>query len=333
MLAEVASAKEAWDLARTAEAARQYAMLRNLGHESINYATGIKAKAMILLADLVDEGQTSGAIASVGRPAKSSPAEENSPQTLVELGLGENANQAAKAVHEARRLRESLGTQDIDALVQEANERGEDLGIRGLRRMAADKKPHTSQDPIPLPVGKYHCITMDPPWDMRKLQLDKFPDQGQNLDYPTMPSFCRDGKCLREDCKTVQCVVGRVLESAAADDCHLYVWTTQRFLPDGLQLVKSWGFHYQCCLVWVKKGGMTPFSWQYNVEPVIFAHRGSLKLQRMGMKLSFEGDQQGHSIKPDEFYHRVVEASPEPRLELFARKPRPGFQVWGNEAK
>ncbi len=36
--------------------------MRSLGHEAINYATGIKAKAMILLADFVDTGQADGTI-------------------------------------------------------------------------------------------------------------------------------------------------------------------------------------------------------------------------------------------------------------------------------
>jgi N6-adenosine-specific RNA methylase IME4 len=339
MLAEVATAKDAWELARTAEAARQYALLRNLGAESINFATAIKAKAMVLLADLVDEGQKAGTITAAGRPKKSSEEEEKAPQSLVELGIGNNANQAAKAVFEARRLRDSLGGQDIDSLVKEANSRGEDLGVRGLRRMAADLRvPEPVREPVQLPVGRYQTICLDPPWDMRRLTLDKFPDQGHALDYPTLPSFCREGKCLREDCKSVQCVVGRVLDKSADDNCHLYCWTTQRFLPDALALVKSWNFHYQCCLYWLKKGsqggdiGMTPFSWKFNVEPIIFAHRGNLKLNRMGMTLSFEGLAQGHSVKPQEFYDRVMEASPEPRLELFARKPREHFTVWGNES-
>ncbi len=333
MLAEVSSAKDAWDLSRTAEAARQYAQLRNLGHESINYATGIKAKAMVMLADLVDAGQETGTIASVGRPSvKDSVEEEIKPSSLVDLGIGDNANQAAKAVHEARRLRESLGGQDIDALIREANDHGEDLGLRGLRRLAADKRiPEAVSKPIPLPTGKFSCVTMDPPWPMKKMPLDKFPDQGKELDYPTMPVFCKEGKCLREDCGTIQCLIGRILDSSADDNCHLYVWVTHRFLPDGIQLVKSWGFHYQCLMTWVKPGGMTPFSWMYNTEHVIFAHRGNLEVQRKGMKLSFEASNRGHSVKPEVFYERVMEASPEPRLEIFAREPRSGFTVWGNQ--
>lgn len=67
-LAEVCTASEAWELSRTAEAARRYAQLRGLGTEAVNYATAVKAKALILLADFVDAGQDDGSIATVGRP-------------------------------------------------------------------------------------------------------------------------------------------------------------------------------------------------------------------------------------------------------------------------
>ena len=38
-----------------------------------------------------------------------------------------------------------------------------------------------------------------------------------------------------------------------------------------------------------------------------------------------------HSEKPDEVYRRIERLYPAPRLELFARKPREGWTVWGDE--
>jgi N6-adenosine-specific RNA methylase IME4 len=54
-------------------------------------------------------------------------------------------------------------------------------------------------------------------------------------------------------------------------------------------------------------------------------------LQRLGMRLSFEAPVRGHSVKPDVFYERVLEATPGPRVEMFARRNRDGFTAWGNE--
>ena len=38
-----------------------------------------------------------------------------------------------------------------------------------------------------------------------------------------------------------------------------------------------------------------------------------------------------HSVKPDFFYDLIEKESPGPYVELFARKPREGWDRWGNE--
>lgn len=188
-----------------------------------------------------------------------------------------------------------------------------------LRQAAARQhKPEPAITP-PLPAGKYRCIVMDPPWPMQKIERETVPDQGVELDYPVMSL---------EDIAALD-VPGLADEAG----CHLYLWTTHKFLPDALALVAGWGFRYQCLLTWTKPSGFTPFSWMYNTEHVVFARRGNLPLLQMGLKLGMEAPTTRHSAKPDVFYERVVAASPGPRLEMFARGERDGFDVWGNEAE
>ena len=124
----------------------------------------------------------------------------------------------------------------------------------------------------------------------------------------------------------------QIEELAAEGGCHIYLWTTHRFLPDALHMMKTWGFRYECVLTWIKKTSMTPFSWMYNSEMALFGRRGDLPLIQMGQKLSFEAPTTGHSRKPDIFYERVRNASCGPRLNLFAREKRDGFVAWGSEA-
>ena len=38
-----------------------------------------------------------------------------------------------------------------------------------------------------------------------------------------------------------------------------------------------------------------------------------------------------HSSKPAEAFAAIEQVSPGPRLEMFAREPRAGWDVWGNE--
>jgi N6-adenosine-specific RNA methylase IME4 len=79
----------------------------------------------------------------------------------------------------------------------------------------------------------------------------------------------------------------------------------------------------------VKPSGFTPFSWQYSTELCLFARRGGLALERMGLRLDLSAPQGTHSTKPVAFYDLVAAASPEPRLEMFARTNRDGFVPWG----
>ena len=168
------------------------------------------------------------------------------------------------------------------------------------------------------PEGTYRCLVIDPPWPVEKILREERPNQDA-FDYPTMPL------------EAIRCLpVGELADSAG---CHVYLWTTQKHLRDAFALFEAWGVSYQCLMTWVKPTGMTPYSWMYNTEHVLFGRVGNLPLERMGLKLSFEAPAIRHSQKPGVFYERVLAASPGPRLELFARSPRAGFDAWGNEVR
>jgi N6-adenosine-specific RNA methylase IME4 len=165
-----------------------------------------------------------------------------------------------------------------------------------------------------VPDGEYQCIVIDPPWPMEKIERDVRPNQAAPLDYRPMS--------IDEL---------RALALPAAVDCHLYLWTTHKFLPSALELAEAWGFNYQCLLTWVKNVGFTPFSFMYSTELVVFARRGSLDLVVKGRRLDFTAKVREHSRKPDEFYDLVRDVSPGPRIDMFSREARDGFDQWGNE--
>lgn len=170
---------------------------------------------------------------------------------------------------------------------------------------------------VELPTGKYSCLVVDPPWPMQKIERDVRPNQVE-FDYPTM---------TEDELRAFP------LPDVAGDDCHLYLWATQKYLPMALRLAEHWGFKYQCLLTWRKNIGFTPFSWMYSTEHVLFCTRGSLPLLRLGVRLDFEAKVREHSRKPDEFYDIVREVSPGPRLDVFSREKREGFDQYGNEVE
>ena len=67
-----------------------------------------------------------------------------------------------------------------------------------------------------------------------------------------------------------------------------------------------------------------------STEQVLFAVKGSQPLKRHDVGTHFtapRGDV--HSAKPDEFYQLVESCSHKPFIDVFGRKTREGWAVWG----
>src|ERR1700756_4943259 len=96
-----------------------------------------------------------------------------------------------------------------------------------------------------MPNGRFGTIVIDPPWDMKKIEREVRPNHVE-FDYPTMT----------ED-QLIE--FGTMIESMALDDCHLFMWTTQKFLPISFGLIQEWRFKYIFTMVWHKPGGLQPF--------------------------------------------------------------------------
>jgi len=231
----------------------------------------------------------------------------------VGIGSGEQLRKAKK-VWDAAQSGDEEAQKQVDLLDAEQT-----TIHAAYQRVVQKQEREQTQENVLLPVeadGNYRTIVIDPPWPVQKITREVRPNQ-DILDYRTMT--------VDEIAKLP------VADLANAEGCHVYLWVTQKHLPDGLKLFEQWGVKYQCVLTWVKPTGVTPFSWMYNTELVLFGRIGSLKLERFGLKLSIEAPVTKHSEKPEAFYERVLQASPGPRLDMFARRERDGFKVWGDE--
>lgn len=121
----------------------------------------------------------------------------------------------------------------------------------------------------------------------------------------------------------------------AADAAHLYLWTTNRYLRDAFGVVDSWGFRFAQMLVWAKtpmgKGPGGAFA--QNAEYVLFCRRGTLRHLDKQDTVWFNWPRTArHSAKPDAFLDLVERVSPGPRVELFARRARFGWDYWGDQS-
>lgn len=237
------------------------------------------------------------------------------PIKLSEVGISHNQSSRWQAIA-------SIPEEQFEQAIGQAKIAGQELTRTMLHKIAkrednARQRAEVAARIVQMPQGKYSCIVIDPPWPMEKIKRDERPNQ-VGFEYPTM---------TEEELRAFP------LPDMAADDCHLYLWTTHKFLPMALRLAEHWGFRYQCLMTWIKNVGFTPFSWMYSTEHVLFCRHGSLPLEKLGMRLDFAAKVREHSRKPDEFYDLVRQASPGPRIDVFSREEREGFDQHGKETE
>lgn len=173
--------------------------------------------------------------------------------------------------------------------------------------------------------GQYRTIVADPPWHYEKFggyswREGRPSGKARPLPYPSM---------------TVDAIAMLPVRDLAERDAHLYLWTTQRYLRDAYDVAAAWGFKPSCTLVWCKqpRGFSVGGTFQSTVEFILFARRGTLAANQRVPRQWFEWARGRHSQKPEAFRDMVEQVSPGPYLELFARRPRLGWDVWGNEVE
>lgn len=172
---------------------------------------------------------------------------------------------------------------------------------------------------------RYPVILADPPWEFRVWSRDTGNGRSAESHYPTMTTddICR-------------------VSIPANDNCALFMWACWPTFPDALRVISAWGFEYKTIAwVWVKmnKSGIgTHVGMGYytraNTEPCLLAVRGRMPVAAHDVQALIMSPIQEHSRKPEDQYRKIKRLYPTgPYLEMFARRPRDGWHVWGNEVK
>lgn len=131
------------------------------------------------------------------------------------------------------------------------------------------------------------------------------------------------------------------LDVPSADQAHLYLWCLAAHVDWGYEVARAWGFEPVITWTW-KKPGLGVGRFRCNTEHVVLARKGSRhgnpfgrggRHQQATAGTLFEWPRAEHSRKPDEAYDLIQSLSPGPYLEMFARRPRSGWDVWGDEVE
>ena len=184
------------------------------------------------------------------------------------------------------------------------------------------------EDLLATASGKrYATVLADPPWQFQNRTGKMAPEHRRLARYSTLS---------HADIKALP------LTRLCRDTAHLYLWVPNALLPEGLEVMRCWGFQYKSNIVWHKirkdggpDGRGVGFYFRNVTEILLFGIRGkdarTLAPGRRQVNI-IKSMKREHSRKPDETYDVIEACSPGPRLELFARGRRAGWDVWGNQA-
>jgi N6-adenosine-specific RNA methylase IME4 len=160
---------------------------------------------------------------------------------------------------------------------------------------------------------KYKTILADPPW-----KYGKGFGYGSGEYYPLMKL---------EDIKKLD------INNIADENAHLYLWCPNSLVPQALEVMKSWGFEFKTVITWVKHRSIFGYYFKGQSEQLLFGVKGKLPPQDRCQVTIIQGKVSNHSKKPEEQYLLIEKVSPQPRIELFARQKKEGWDVWGNEVE
>lgn len=178
-------------------------------------------------------------------------------------------------------------------------------------------------------VGTRHFRTVlaDPPWRFANRTGKMAPEHKRLSRYGTM---------------TTDEIAAMPIPQIVDQTAHLYLWVPNALLPEGLSVMKAWGFEYKTNVVWHKlrkdggsDGRGVGFYFRNVTELLLFGIRGknARTLAPGRRQVNYMGTRKReHSRKPDEQYQIIEACSPGPFLELFARGIRANWTTWGNQA-
>ncbi len=305
-LATLTTVPDAKELADQAEAVRVYVQRRGLGLEAENRAAGVRLLAERRAGELLATVER-----SKGGRGKTVPGLRT---VYRQAGISQ---QTAGRWQAFARVPETPFRRLIETMTRAGHRLMEETAIRLAREYQRDRRRQRDirrvavLDPASAPT-KCGTIVVDPPWD--------WGDEGDvnqlgraRADFATVPF----AKLLKLP-----------VPAWADDDCHLYLWVTNRSMPKAFELVERWGFRYITIVTWCKP---TPGMGNYfrgSTEHVLFGVRGSQPLKRKDVGTWFAWPRgAAHSEKPEEFYPLVESCSPGPYADWFGRTLRLGWRI------
>ena len=174
-------------------------------------------------------------------------------------------------------------------------------------------------------MEKYQIIYADPPWSFRRKKTGGSNKSGALDHYNTMSLYD---------------ITRLPVDKIADDNSVLFMWWVASQPMEALEVVKSWGFTVKTMtgFVWNKttQKGIPHFgmgNWtRAGSECVLIATKGKPKRVSASVRSVVTREAGRHSQKPIAIANSIVELCGDvPRIELFARDRKEGWDCWGDE--
>lgn len=250
-----------------------------------------------------DARQRQGSRADLCHPATVAECQGDARDRIARyLGVGRTTIERAEAVVAAAEDE----PEEYGFLVEQMDRSGKVAGA--YRRLGVLRQARELEAAPPaLPEGPFDVIVADPPWCY---------DTGNDLPYPTM---------------AIEEITALPVESIAADNAILWLWTTNAHLHVAFEVVEAWGFDYKTLLTWVKDRMGTGEWLRGQTEHCMLATRGKPVFVHGHHTTALHAARREHSRKPEEFYALVEATCPGNKVELFCRQLRQDWETFGND--
>lgn len=302
-LAEAHSIDEVKQIRDQAEAMRQYIRQQKGSLVMQNQAAEIKIRAERRAGEMLRDMDRNPGAATVLHDVTALPPK------LDELGI-------SRIQSHRWQLESQVPEKQLEQFISQATEKAEEITSRAILSMAMKIKNEAKKEPTndeTIPAGLFEVITVDPPW-------------------PYGGSYNSTGHRIASPYPEMSIEDIMVIEIPSANDCIMWLWTTNKFMHEAYHILEAWAFEPKGILTWFKQQTGVGYWLRGQTEHCLLAVKGKPKITHVAQGTAITEKAKDHSRKPEVFFSLVESLCPGKKLTMFNRGiVREGWEAHGNQ--
>lgn len=227
-------------------------------------------------------------------------------------------NEIASVTAHRWQLEAEVPEEKLERFIAESIEKAEELTSRAILSMAMKARNEAKKEPTSeeeIPSGLFDVIVVDPPWPY-------------GTKYDSRGGFGRVACPYSE--MSIEDIM--IFDIPAANNCILWLWTTNRFMHDAYHILEAWAFEPKTILTWFKQRTGVGYWLRGDTEHCLLAVKGKPNITHVAQSSGLITKATKHSVKPDDFFLLVESLCPGTKLEMFSRGiTRKGWEAHGNQ--